>query len=140
VLTLPALLQATAVVHGHRVALREDHGTTTWDAYVSRIARTATLLGEWGLEPGDRFGVLCRNSVLQAQLLNAGYWTGVVPVPLNFRLAPAEIADLLGDADCTRLLIDRGCSNCWTTHDSSPAAARRWCWTSTAAPMACRTT
>lgn len=107
-LTLPALLQSTALAHGHRVALREDHGTTTWDGYVGRIARTATLLREWGLEPGDRFGLLCRNSVLQAQLLNAGYWAGVVPVPLNFRLAPAEIADLLGDADCKRLMIDRG--------------------------------
>jgi len=108
VLTLPVLLQSTALVHGHRVALHEDHGTTTWDSYVARIARTATLLREWGLEPGDRFGLLCRNSVLQAQLLNAGYWAGVVPVPLNFRLAPAEIADLLDDADCTRLMIDRG--------------------------------
>jgi len=108
VLTLPALLQSTALVHGHRVALREDHGTTTWATYVGRIARTAALLREWGLEPGDRFGLLCRNSVLQAQLLNAGYWAGVVPVPLNFRLAPAEIADLLHDAACTRLMIDRG--------------------------------
>ena len=107
-LTLPALLQSTALVHGQRVALREDHATTTWDTYVGRIARSATLLREWGLEPGDRFGLLCRNSVLQAQLLNAGYWAGVVPVPLNFRLAPAEIADLLQDAGCTRLMIDRG--------------------------------
>lgn len=107
-LTLPALLQSTALVHGQRVALREDHATTTWDTYVGRIARSATLLREWGLEPGDRFGMLCRNSVLQAQLLNAGYWAGVVPVPLNFRLAPAEIADLLQDAGCRRLMIDRG--------------------------------
>jgi long-chain acyl-CoA synthetase len=107
-LTLASLLQSTALTHGHRVALREDHGTTSWRSYVDRIARTASLLRAWGLAPGERFGLLCRNAVIQAQLLNAGYWAGVVPVPLNFRLAPVEIADLLADAGCRRLVVDRG--------------------------------
>jgi long-chain acyl-CoA synthetase len=105
--TLADVLRATARVHGHRVALRSDGGTLTWAAYLERIRRTATVLRRGlGLAPGERFGVLGRNSILQAQLFNAGYWSGTVPVPVNFRLAPSEIAQQLDDAQCRVVMVD----------------------------------
>jgi long-chain acyl-CoA synthetase len=105
-LTLSNLLRATAQSHGKRVAIRDGAGNLTWEEYLARIQRTAGMLRNLGLEPGDRFAILCRNCVLQAQLLNGGYWSGIVPVPLNFRLSPAEIAQLLEDAQCQVLMID----------------------------------
>ena len=77
-----------------------------WDAYVARIARAAGALRRQGLAPGERFGILARNSVAQALLINSGYWGGMVPVPLNYRLAPTEIAQLIEDADCRALFVD----------------------------------
>jgi long-chain acyl-CoA synthetase len=106
VTALGAMLRSNGLVHGARLAIRDSAGNLRWRDYVHRIACTAGALREAGLEPGDRFAVLARNSVAQALLLNAGYWSGVVPVPLNFRLAPAEIAQLLDDSGCKRVFID----------------------------------
>ncbi len=127
-LTLPGLLRSTAAVHGHRPAIRGDGGQWTWREYVHRIACTATVLLGLGLRPGQRFGLLGRNAVLQAQLLQAGYWAGIVPVPLNFRLAPGELAELLDDAGCQALFVDEAL---WPLL-ASPALAR---WRAIARPM-----
>ncbi|MGE3925391.1 MAG: class I adenylate-forming enzyme family protein [Lautropia sp.] len=107
-MTLAALLRVTAEVHGHRIALRTDAGTLDWKRFFVRIRRTASVLSDLGLAPGDRFGVVGRNSIMQAQLFYAGYWSGTVPVPLNFRLAAVELAELLDDAQCRVVLVDHG--------------------------------
>jgi long-chain acyl-CoA synthetase len=38
--------------------------------------------------------------------MHAGYWMGAVPVPINYRLAPPEIAYVLENADCELLVIE----------------------------------
>lgn len=105
-LTLPSLLCATAQFHGQRIAIRQDDSNWTWSEYIASVARTAGALRALGLAAGSRFGILGRNCVTQAQLLLAGYWAGVVPVPLNFRLAPMEIRQMLEDAHCEVVFVD----------------------------------
>ena len=56
-----------------------------------------------GGRAGDRFAIICRNDPRQAELIHAGYWMGAVAVPINYRLAPREIADIL-DSAAPRLL------------------------------------
>lgn len=107
-LTMPSLLQRTARLYGANPAISDAQGSLNWAQYVERIARAAGMLHALGLRPGERFAILSRNSVRYAELLYAAYWLGVVPVPLNFRLAPAEIALLLEDADCRLLAIEEG--------------------------------
>jgi long-chain acyl-CoA synthetase len=104
--TLGGMLRTNAQIHAARIAIRDDSGCLTWDAYVDRIARTAGALRQRGLHPGERFGILARNSVAQALLINAGYWGGMVPVPINHRLAPAEVSALVEDAGCRTLFVD----------------------------------
>src|SRR3972149_5130426 len=58
------------------------------------------MLRGLGLRRGDRFATLMRNGFRQAELLWAGYWSGVVPVPVNWRLSPIEIAATLEDSEC----------------------------------------
>lgn len=105
-LTLSDLLHSTAQTHGARRALADGNETLSWRQYLERIGRTAALLRSRGLAPGERFGVLARNCVVQGQLFYGGYWAGVVPVPLNFRQAPREIAQMLEDAQCRVLFVD----------------------------------
>ncbi len=104
--TLGGMLRSNGQVFASRTAIRDDTGCLRWDAYVDRVARAAGALRRQGLATGERFGILARNSVAQALLINAGYWGGTVPVPLNHRLAPAEIAQLIGDADCRALFVE----------------------------------
>jgi long-chain acyl-CoA synthetase len=106
-LTLPSLLQRTARLYSARAAIRDAEGDLTWAAYIERIARAGRMLSRLGVGPGQRFGILCRNCVRHAELIYAGYWLGAIPVPLNYRLAPPEIAAMLEDAEC-RLLAAEG--------------------------------
>ncbi len=106
-LTMPSLLRRTERLHGNNPAILDEAGGLTWHAWIGRIAKAAGLLQHaLGLAAGDRIGILSRNSVRQAELTYGAYWAGVVPVPVNFRLAPPEIADVLEDAGCKGLAID----------------------------------
>ena len=75
----------------------------TWAEFVGRVRRAAGALRSLGVKAGDRFAIICRNDPRQAELIHAGYWMGAVPVPINYRLAPVEIADIL-DGISARLL------------------------------------
>jgi acyl-CoA synthetase (AMP-forming)/AMP-acid ligase II len=59
------------------------------DASVTCLARH---LLDRGLRPGDRVAVHWSNSIETVQLLLAAFRAGLVAVPVNVRLKPAEIA------------------------------------------------
>ncbi len=105
-LTLPSLLQRSARLYGSQTAIYDVEGNLTWSAYADRIARAAGMLAQLGVQPGERFAILCRNCVRYAELIYAGYWGGAIPVPINYRLAVPEIADMLRDAQCRLLMIE----------------------------------
>ena len=105
-LTLPSLMQRTARVFGGNIAIRDDEGNLTWTEFVERIARAAGMLRSLGLRRGERFAIVSRNTVRNAELMHAGYWLGAVPVPINYRLAPPEVAVVLEDAECRLLAIE----------------------------------
>lgn len=109
-LTMPSLLQRTGRLFGSNIAIRDAEGDLSWATYLERISRAAGMLRSLGLKQGsgERFAILCRNSVRQAELIYAGYWLGAIPVPINFRLAPAEIAQVLEDAECKLLAVEEG--------------------------------
>jgi len=58
-----------------------------------------------GLAAGDRVAVLSKNSIEYVILYYAAARVGVVPVPLNYRLAPAEWAWIVADARARLLLV-----------------------------------
>lgn len=105
-LTLSSALARARRQAGSRVAIREPDRDITWAEHVERVARLAGGLREMGLDPGARVGILSRNTFRQAELIHAGYWSGIVPVPVNVRLAPREIAFVLEDAGCRLLAVD----------------------------------
>jgi len=105
-LTLTSALQNTIRLHAARPALLDGARQLTWAEYGDEIARAAGALRGLGLGKGDRVGILCRNSAAQGELIYGGFWSGVVPVPLNYRLSPVELAQILGDADCGALGVD----------------------------------
>lgn len=95
---LPTVLDENARLIGRRIAVLDDEGSFTWAQFRDRVARAAGVLRGLGLQKGDRFALLMRNSFRQAELFWAGYWSGVIPVPVNWRLSPIEIAPILEDS------------------------------------------
>jgi acyl-CoA synthetase (AMP-forming)/AMP-acid ligase II len=74
------------------------------DAEANRIAHA---LRAAGLVAGDRFAILSKNCTELALLYYGASKAGVVPVPLNYRLAAPEWSYIIGDS-CAKLLIARG--------------------------------
>ena len=80
---------------------------TTYGEAAREVHRLANALLEAGLERGDRFAYLSKNSTEYAFMFLAASKVGAVPVPLNYRLAPPEWQYIIDDAKA-RLLIARG--------------------------------
>jgi acyl-CoA synthetase (AMP-forming)/AMP-acid ligase II len=80
---------------------------TTYADAADAVHRLANALLAAGLQRGDRVAYLSKNSSEYAHLYLAASKIGVVPVPLNYRLAPPEWQYIIDDSHA-RLLIARG--------------------------------
>jgi fatty-acyl-CoA synthase len=67
----------------------------SYGQWFPRVARLAGALRERGVQPGDRVMVLARNSTDVYEVLFACWRIGAVFMPVNWRLAPSEIADIV---------------------------------------------
>jgi fatty-acyl-CoA synthase len=80
-----------------------DGSSLTYAQAVNNIDRMAGALAR-DLPPGARVAILSRNSVEMLLLYYAASKAGVVPVPLNYRLAPPELEYILNDSTASVLL------------------------------------
>lgn len=79
----------------------------------ARARDRAAWLHAAGVAPGDRIAALLGNTPAAVELFHATAIIGAILVPLNTRLAPAELARQLDDA-----------APCLLLHDSGPSAAQ----------------
>ncbi|HFA51321.1 MAG TPA: long-chain fatty acid--CoA ligase [Bacteroidetes bacterium] len=90
-----------AIYRPHKTAVKEQ-GTGRSLTYLelNRCAnRTACfLINNFKIKKGDRIAILAENCLEYIVLFSAAQKTGAVLVPLNYRLAPAEIEYLIADA------------------------------------------
>lgn len=70
-----------------------------WADFDAMVRRLANGLRALGLSPGDRVAVLSKNCVEFQALYYAAGRAGLVTQPLNWRLAVAELAEIIRDAD-----------------------------------------
>ncbi len=106
-LTLGSNLERSRRLFGDRTAVLDPAGRRySWAEFAERTRRCAGLLLESGLQPGERFAIVSHNSFRNAELMRGGYWAGLVPVPVNYRLAPPEIAYILDNAECRLVVLE----------------------------------
>lgn len=99
--------QATSPGAG-REAVRMGDDVRDYRSLRERAARVANGLLANGLEHGDRIGVLMRNSPAWVEIFFALAMSGLVCVPINVLLNPAEVAKLCDDADVRAFVLDDG--------------------------------
>jgi acyl-CoA synthetase (AMP-forming)/AMP-acid ligase II len=90
---------ATALFHGDR--------TTHYATLDRHVRRVANVLAALGVGRGDRIAYLGKNSDLYYELLLGAARMGAVMVPLNWRLAPAELVAIVADGQMRRWLPAR---------------------------------
>jgi acyl-CoA synthetase (AMP-forming)/AMP-acid ligase II len=75
--------------------------------HVERSLRLANALErELGIRRGERFAVMALNSYRYLEMYHAGFLGGAVVNPLNLRLAPKELAFILGDSETRVVFTD----------------------------------
>ena len=87
-----------------RVAIRYARTAVTYAELSARVDRLAGALRRLGVQPGDRVAYLGPNHPAVLETLFATGLLGGVYVPLNTRLAPAELAYMLDDAEVSVLV------------------------------------
>jgi fatty-acyl-CoA synthase len=100
VLVDPVATYALSNPNGLAVVDLESTRRWTYAELNSAVNRLASwLVGEFGPNSGVRVATLARNGAQMLILQLAGTRAGTIFVPLNWRLAPAEIAALAADAE-----------------------------------------
>ena len=85
----------------------------------------ARLTGEMGLKKGDRVAILAENGLPQFVLFSAAQKTGLILVPLNFRLTAREIGGLLDDCRPALIVVEAKFTN---LIDCNTPGAKQQCW------------
>jgi fatty-acyl-CoA synthase len=88
----------------HRPALVAGERTLTYAELADRTARLAAALADRGVRPGDRVAYLGVNAISVFETYFATWLLGAIAVPLNYRLAAAEIRYMLADSGASLLV------------------------------------
>ena len=97
--------------HARRTAVIDGETRLTYAETASRIERAAAALRAVGLGPGAHVAVLAQNTHRFFEAYFACSRAGLVAVPLNNRLAMAEIAYILDDSESRAVLLDPDCAD-----------------------------
>ena len=105
-MTLGAQLARQARVAPESIAYRFGDRVVTFDAVDQRVSRLASAFAVLGVGHGDRIAILMHNSIEFVEVFWAAARLGAISVPINFRLAAAEIAYVLHDCGARVLIVD----------------------------------
>lgn len=106
VLNLGDLMSQTARRLPDRPAFVWREKTWTWAEQNGRVDALAHALCQAGLEQGDRLLIQARNSNQMFEAMFACFKAGAVTVPVNFRLAPPEVAYIAGHSGARIIIHD----------------------------------
>lgn len=110
--TIVDLFRDAARSRPEATALRFHDGTQwvpiTWQAYERAVAETAAGLRAWGLEPGDRVGILSANRA-QWHIADLGTLSaGLVSTPVYSTSSSSQIAHVLADSGARMCFVEDG--------------------------------
>jgi acyl-CoA synthetase (AMP-forming)/AMP-acid ligase II len=106
-LTVADPLEHARRIHGGNLAVIDGDVRLDYSDLYARCIRLATGLHALGVRPGDRVAFLSKNSHRYFEAFCAIPMYGGVIVPLNTRLAEAELVAILEDSGARVLITDR---------------------------------
>jgi long-chain acyl-CoA synthetase len=104
--TLAGVIRHWAERTPERPMLTYLDATSTWAEQHRRSSQIAQALLAEGVGAGDRIAILDKNSVAFFEVAFGSAKINAVPVPVNWRLAPVEMAEIINDAEAPVLVVD----------------------------------
>jgi acyl-CoA synthetase (AMP-forming)/AMP-acid ligase II len=87
------------------VALKDKDRAFTYPEMNRRVNQLAHSLLSLGLKKGDKVAVLLENSIEIVEVFLATAKTGIITVPINFRLVSPEVEYIAGNSDAKALIV-----------------------------------
>ncbi|MEU7970632.1 AMP-binding protein [Micromonospora sp. NPDC049089] len=103
---MPTLINDLIAANGHRTALVDKRGRSSWPELGSRVHRWMGVLAAEGLGPGDQVACVLGNRRETFEILLACLHRGITVVPVNWHLTEPEIAYLITDSECRGLIVE----------------------------------
>lgn len=100
------ILKVNAKKFPRTVALKDAKRSFSYPEVNARVNRLANALLSLGLTKGEKVAVLMENSIEIVEIYLATAKTGLVIVPINFRLVSHEIEYILNNSDARALIVD----------------------------------
>jgi len=104
-LNLGEVLRVNAKKFPNTVALKDRERSFTYPAVNKRVNRLCYGLLAMGLEKGDNVAVVLENSIEIIELYLATAKTGLVIVPINFRLVGSEVEYIVNNSDAKAIVV-----------------------------------
>src|SRR5262245_34267873 len=101
-----AVLEHHARAHPTKPVATMADRAVSYAEMVEWTAAVAGGLGARGVARGDVVGILAYNSIEFLTAIHAANHLGAVAMPINWRLAPAEVGYILGHSETRALVCD----------------------------------
>ncbi len=88
-----------------KVSVKDSHRRFTYPQTNRRVNQLANGLISLGLSKGDKVAVLLENSIEIVEVFLATAKTGLVIVPINFRLAAGDIEYIVNNSDAGAMIV-----------------------------------
>jgi acyl-CoA synthetase (AMP-forming)/AMP-acid ligase II len=104
-LNLGEILRVNALKYPNKLAVKDKSRSLTFKDYDSRTNMLANGLLKRGLRKGDKIAVLLNNCVEFMEIYGAAAKAGLIIVPLNFRLLPADLYWIVRNAEVKMVMV-----------------------------------
>ena len=104
-LNLGQVLKVNAKKFPHTIALKDKDREFTYPEVNRRVNKLAHSLLGLGLAKGDKVAVLLENCIEIVEVYLATAKTGIVIVPVNFRLVGSEVVYIVNNSDAQAFIV-----------------------------------
>lgn len=104
--SLRDVLTASAARGDHPLMMTVDREISYAEHHVAATSLGMRLRNDFGVQPGDRVGMLAGNSPEWVTAFWAATWAGAVPVGLNSWSSSTEVEHMLGTSDPAVVFVD----------------------------------
>jgi acyl-CoA synthetase (AMP-forming)/AMP-acid ligase II len=104
-MNLGQILKVNAKKFPNTVALKDKERSFTYPEVNKRVNRLANSLLSMGLQKGDRVAVLMENTIEIIEAYLATAKTGIVIVPINFRLVGGEVEYIANNSGASAFIV-----------------------------------
>ena len=104
-LNLGQIQRVNAKKFPNTVALKDAQRAYTYPEMNRRVNKLANSLTALGLKKGDKVAVLLENCIEICELFLATAKSGIIIVPINFRLVSSEVEYIVDNSDATAFVV-----------------------------------